>query len=163
MLNTVLLQEAIKANSPRPSSPQSCSKPRRQTISSSPLPSNLKKSILKTPAAKRRTGRGVVFADLDDYETTPKSASPSARKSRSPLRFKCTPMPIGRHVEAMETDENATPNREATLKQRSDFFAVSDSPSNVMKRLSLSDTPPHKNKSVDGKHKSCRRHSQRLH
>lgn len=153
MLNSVLLQEATKAFSPRhsmavaPTTPKSASRiPRRQSNNlGSPSPSMLRKSILKTPATKRKPGRGVVFADLvEDAPSTPLSIF---RKSRSPMKFICTPMPIDRpfdNIDDGETDENTRPNTIGKLVRHprsSDYFSTLETPTNVMKRLSMNDSP----------------------
>lgn len=149
MLSSVLLQEAVKASSPRKSMapstipPLSAPRiPRRQTVfMGSPSPSMLKKSILKTPATKRRTGRGVVFADL----VANTSAATPQRRSQSPMKFICTPMPVDRPAaDYYENNENTTPKTHAVKDRRSRASVYStnlDSPINIMKRLSLSDSP----------------------
>lgn len=153
MLNTVLLQEAVKVASPRKSmatikTPQSASRiPRRQTTNlGSPSPVLLKKSILKTPATKRRARRGVMFADLAG--NSPSTLFTPQRKSQSPMKFICTPMPVERPFDYcdLETDENKTPNIHAASKKdgkprSSDYFTSLESPINSMKRLSITESP----------------------
>lgn len=132
MLNSVLVQEAVKSSPLRQSmaATSAIRTPRRQTTNlGSPSPSIFKKSILKTPATKRRTGRGVVFADTIEHSpTTPLFAQ---RKSKSPLRFKCTPMPV-------VDQENTTPNFQLKFKKESRSL---ESPGIAFQRLSLSDSP----------------------